>query len=153
VTGRVEQPAFREALALLKYELGLTTAQLVALAANNGAAARVEQPAFRAALVRLQPHVGNEGITRLMRGNNVFCSRICDSFVEQLIRIAEHVAPHGCDLGETLYTLLGKSVPVMDKVRELANKVTGMHDRATIEKFVKSMRGDLTKRAMMAERL
>jgi hypothetical protein len=41
----------------------------------------------------------------------------------------------------------------MDKVRELANKVTGMHDRATIEKFVKSMRGDLTKRAMMAERL
>ena len=42
MTGRVEQPAFREALALLKYELGLTTAQLVALAANNGAAARVE---------------------------------------------------------------------------------------------------------------
>ena len=125
---------------------------MVVLLGNNSVAARVELPAFRTALALLQQHVGDDGLERLMRANNVFCSRIYHEFVGHLIRIAVHVARYGFDAGRTMHTLLGKSAPVMTKVNALADHVVQL-DQKGIRRYVKSMRGTGVHRAWMAGNL
>ena len=149
---RVETKEFRAGVGQLKTELQLSTADVVVLMSNNSVAARVELPTFRTALALLQQHVGDDGLVRLMRANNVFCSRIDHEFVGHLIRIAVHVARYGFDAGRTMHTLLGKSAPVMTKVNALADHVVQL-DQEGIRLYVRSMRGTLGHRGWMAGKL
>jgi hypothetical protein len=147
---RVCFTTFRDALVDFKEELGrleLSTDQFVDIAGNDCAAKRLEDDEWRAAIVTIAtPMTNRAALCPLLKNNGQFASRVNTASAADMAATVTHLNGLSLDGGVLLHTLLGKSIKMIDRVHLLRIKVESISDKAEMERFVESHKGDLKKR-------
>ena len=125
-----------------------------AVCSTSTASALVKRPDdFLAAFDVLRACIGTDGLVTVLHNNDQLASRFTPAMAASLARVAVHADGHGLDGGDTLRTIVYKSVPMMNRIKSLATHVESLATKAAMVAFVKSCKGDAAKRRAFAATL
>ena len=129
--------------------------QLTRFMCDSTASALVKRPDdFLAAFDVLRACIGTDGMVTVLRNNNQLASRFTPAMAASLARVAVQAEGYGLDGGDTLRTIVNKSIPMIKKIESLATHVESLTTKATFVAFVKSCKGDAqSKRNLVANTL